>query len=67
MRLHLQTNIAALGVLALAGRRWILICVGAGWTAMLLTARGLAIAARTFALMRGGHENSSFPSLPSLL
>jgi hypothetical protein len=57
--LHFQANLVALRVLALARFLWTLLRVFTCGAAMLLADGGLAVAARMFALLRGGHKRSS--------
>jgi hypothetical protein len=66
--LHLEANIPdAFWMLALAGFLWFLLYVCTCGTAMLLAARGLTVAARIFALLRGGHKRSLYPDAPLLV
>jgi hypothetical protein len=66
--LHLEANIPdAFRVFALAGCFCTLLCVCTFGTAVLFAILGLAIAARMFALLRGGHKRSFCPNMPSIL
>lgn len=57
--LHLESDIAAFRVFALARCLRTLLCVGTCGAAMLLANGGLTIAAGMFAFVRGGHKRSS--------
>ena len=57
--LQLVARIAAFRVLALARCLWTLLCVCTCSAAMLLANGGPTVAARMFALLRGGHKRSS--------
>jgi hypothetical protein len=66
--LHLEANVSdAFRVFALAGCFCTLLCVCTFGTAVLFAILGLAIAARMFALLRGGHKRSFCPNMPSIL
>jgi hypothetical protein len=65
--LHLEANIPALRVLALAGQFGCLLRIGTCIAAVILSGRCRTVASRVFAFLCRGHESSFYLNMPSLV
>ena len=65
--LHLETYIAALRMLALAGQFGRCLRIGTCIAAVILSGRSRTVASGVFAFLQSGHKNSFCVSMPSLV